>query len=131
MILVKYEQNANGAHENQTSSVKLDGWLVMPDDLVTPHFPFFTIEEVDEDGVITAITDGEFPPVPAEDIRRYAYEHDAVIEYEGKLITVDEARNICLEYFFESTERAQDIVDELTQKITDAKEQIRGRDYGV
>ena len=130
MILIKREQNANGSYSNQTSSALIDGYYILPEELMPPHFPFFTIDSVDGD-TITAVTDGEYPAVPAEDRRKQAYETEPIIEYNGGLITVDEARNICLEYYFESTERAVEIVDELTAKITDAKEQIRGRDYGV
>ena len=127
MRIVKREQNENGSYSNQTASVCRDGWYILPDELVPEHFPFFDIVSVDGD-TITEVTDGEFPAVPAEERRKAAYETEPIIEYDGGLITVDEAREICLEYWFENTERANEIVLELTDKITAAKNAIRERE---
>ena len=126
MILVKEIAKENGSHENQTCDHTLEGYLVLPDELKPEHFPFFSITSY-EGNTITAVEDGVFPAVSAEINRRNAYENDRVIDYGGDLITVDEARNICMEYEFETTDRAMGIVSELMAKITAAKEAIRAR----
>ena len=126
MILVEKTPKANGGYGNMEASTFREGYYILPDELKPEHFPFFTINAVESD-VITSVTDGEYPAVSAEITRRKAYESEPIVEYGGNLITVDEARNICMEYEFETTDRAIGIVSELMAKITAAKEAIRAR----
>ena len=60
-----------------------------------------------------------------EQRRSNAYQTRPMIEFGNGIITVDEARNICEEYVYEDTERAQAIITELRAKITAAKQAIR------
>ena len=60
-----------------------------------------------------------------EEQRKYAYETRKSIEYNKNMLTVDEAITICLKYLFEETDKAKEIIAELSQKITEAKEAIR------
>lgn len=57
--------------------------------------------------------------------RQNAYATRPIIEFGNEIITVDEARNICNEYQYDGTERAQQIIAELSVKIAEAKEAIR------
>ena len=129
MIIVKIEPNENGSHNNQTASFCPDGYAILPDYLIPEHFPFFTIDKIEE-GIITELTDGTFPPVEIspEQRREKAYETESIIEYNNEMITVDAARAICMEYAYENTDRAKQIVAELIEKITEAKETIRRRE---
>ena len=54
MIMIEIDPLSNGAHRNQSGSVKAvpDGWAIIPDDMETPNFPF---------GDITV--DNQTPPV--------------------------------------------------------------------
>lgn len=54
----------NGAHRNQTGSFSVvpDGWAVIPDDLMTPNFPFGEVTVDDsKPPVVTGWTPGEIP----------------------------------------------------------------------
>lgn len=129
MLIVKIDPNENGSHNNQTATECFDGWAILPSELIPEHFPFFTIDEIDGD-TIKAVTDGEYPAVEIspEQRREIAYETEPIIEYNGAMITVDAARNVCMEYDYEDTDRARLIVTELIAKITEAKETIRERE---
>ena len=127
MLIVKIEASENGSHKNQTATFCPEGYAILPEYLVPEHFPFFTIDSIEE-GIITAVTDGIFPGVPAEERRRRAYETEQIISYGDTMLTVDAAREICSEYMCEDTDRARQIVSELTEKITVAKAAIRERE---
>ena len=57
--------------------------------------------------------------------RQNAYQNKPIIEFGNEIITVDEARNLCNEYIYDGTERATEIITELSAKIANAKQQIR------
>lgn len=57
--------------------------------------------------------------------RQNAYATRPMIEFGNDIITVDEARNICGEYMYDGTEKAAQIIAELSAKIAAAKEAIR------
>lgn len=57
--------------------------------------------------------------------RQNAYATRPMIEFGNEIITVDEARSICNEYMYDGTERAKEIITELSVKIAEAKEAIR------
>lgn len=64
--IIEIEKLPNGAHRNQTSSVKIsvpEGWAFLPDDMETTNFPFGDIETEVIDGVmtVTSWTPGEKP----------------------------------------------------------------------
>lgn len=64
-------------------------------------------------------------PLTPSQKREQAYGTEAIIEYNGQLITVNEAERQAQYYLFEDTETAKAIVAELTVKITEAKSKIR------
>lgn len=61
----------------------------------------------------------------AAEKRKYAYETEALIDNDGEMITIDAARNICLEYMFDGTERSSEIINNLSNLIAVAKADIR------
>lgn len=66
MTIIEIEKLPNGAHRNQTPSVKIsvpEGWAVLPDDMETTNFPFGDIETEVIDGVmtVTSWTPGKIP----------------------------------------------------------------------
>lgn len=60
------------------------------------------------------------PYTPSE-LRQQAYENDAIISYNDKMMTVDEAEKLFWQYFPEDNE----CCDELKTLIKNAKAQIR------
>lgn len=88
MTIVKIEQNSNGSHNNQTTSMPLpeipEGWAVIPEDMDIPStFPFINIEV--EGQVVTAISPGVVPepepmpdpePTAEEDLMNMAVDHE-------------------------------------------------------
>ena len=65
--IVKIEQNENGSHDNQMSSIgyyqPFEGWALLPEDLSTPNFPFGDIEVEEVDGVMM-VTRWDALPLP-------------------------------------------------------------------
>lgn len=59
--------------------------------------------------------------------REKAYETEPLIEYQGQTLTVDAAVTLAQHYMFENTETAENIVTELEELITQAKQEIRKR----
>ena len=55
MRIIEIEALSNGAHRNQTATLKTvpEGYALIPDDMETPNFPFGEIEAKDIDGVMT------------------------------------------------------------------------------
>ena len=63
------------------------------------------------------------PPEPAaREKRERAYETERIIEYGDEMITVDEANKLWYQY---AAEGRSEVTDELTQKIAEAKNEIR------
>lgn len=64
MKIIKIEKMESGAHCNQTIdrlSKIPEGWAVIPDDMEIPStFPFVDIE-VNEDSIVTSMTEGIVP----------------------------------------------------------------------
>ena len=81
----------------------------------------FTLSENKWVQTWTQVEDSTTPPQRREN----AYKTRKCIEFGNGLLTVDEARNLCAEYQYDGTERATDIIIELSGKIADAKEAIR------
>lgn len=126
---VKIEALPNGAHDNlevESLSVLEEGWAIIPEDMETPNFPFGELEVADVDGVMTVTkwTQGEIPepdPLTPSQQREEAYNTQAVIEWDGEMITVTEASQKWQYYAAEGSEKA----DELTARIASAKQDIR------
>lgn len=54
MRAVKIDAQSNGAHRNQDGmSVLLDGWAMIPEDMVCENFPFGEVTAAEIDGVMT------------------------------------------------------------------------------
>lgn len=60
-------------------------------------------------------------------MRKRAYETEKIINYDDELMTVDEAEALAVKYMCETGERAEGIVSDLRDLITNAKEAIRER----
>ena len=60
--------------------------------------------------------------IPNSEIREYEYEHRKCIEWNGEMLTIDEANKMYWEYMIENR---TDITDELQAKIIAAKQAIR------
>lgn len=145
MKIVEIEALANGAHRNQEGAFETvpSGWAVIPDDMEIPDtFPFVNIEtaEVEHtkesmipDGepetytvvTVTKITAGIVPepekPTPAKQ-RENAYDTQAIIEWDGEMLTVTKASQKWQYYAAEGNTAK---TDELTALIAEAKAKIR------
>lgn len=127
MQIIKIASFDNGAHENQTfHGVVPDGWAVIPEDMEMSNFPFGEVEAADVDGVMTVIKwiPGEMPgpvePTHSEQ-REQAYNTQAVIEWDGEMLTVTQAATKWQYYAAEGSPKA----DELQVLIASAKQTIR------
>lgn len=124
MRIIEIATLYNGAHRNQVSHNCPEGWAIIPDDMDCPNFPFGDIEV--SDGIVTSWTPREIPAEPepsAEERREIAYNTEAVIPWEDKMVTVTEAALLWQYYAAEGSARAE----ELTTLIAAAKAEIRGR----
>lgn len=65
----------------------------------------------------------EYIPFTPAELREKAYETEKLIEWDGDMLTVDEANKAFLQYDAEGNEKA----DELTTLIAHAKAEIRKR----
>ena len=126
MRIIEIAALDNGAHRNQTGTFSAvpDGWAVIPDSIAIPEtFPFVDIE-VDGQTVI-AMTAGTVPepeqPSPAK-LREEAYNANAIIDWNGEMLTVTQAAQLWQYY---SAEGASGKTLELTQLIAEAKATIR------
>ena len=63
-----------------------------------------------------------YPPIPNSEIREHEYETRKCIEWNGEMLTIDEANKMYWEYMIENR---TDITDELQAKIIAAKQAIR------
>lgn len=129
MRIIEINALDNGAHKNQTISGVIpipDGWAVIPDETETENFPFgeVTAEEIDGVMTVTSWVAGVIPepeqPTPAEQ-REQAYETMTIIEWQGELITVDEANDLWMKYSAEGSDTA----NTLSALIVEAKAKIR------
>lgn len=126
MRIIEITVLSNGAHRNQsgTFSTIPDGWAVIPDGIAIPDtFPFVNIEV---DGqTVTAMTAGIVPepeiPLPSKQ-REEAYNTQAVISFEGEMLTVTQASQKWQYYAAEGNTAK---TDELTALIAEAKAKIR------
>ena len=129
---IKIEAFPNGAHDNLMEdelSVLEPGWAVMEVDPNTlPNFPFGNFEVENVDGVPHMVADsweplpmpGPVPLTPAQQ-RKEAYTTQAVIAWNGEMLTVNEAAQEWQYYAAENNTKA----DELSVLITAAKQAIR------
>ena len=127
MQIVEIKALSSGAHDNRTYHGTLpDGWAIIPDGMETPNFPFGELEAIEVDGIMTVIkwTAGKRPepiqPTPVEE-REEAYRTLPIVEWEDKLLTVDQANKIYYNYFVEDSYNALLI----KENIIIAKQTIR------
>lgn len=120
----------NGAHRNQSYHGNLpEGWAIVPADVeMLENFPFGEVEGEEIDGVMTVTkwTPGTVPePEPAHaspaQQREEAYNTQAVVEYDGQMLTVTQAATLWNYYAAEGSTKA----DELRVLIAAAKQTIR------
>ena len=132
MRIIEITALSNGAHRNQTYTglhgYIPEGWAVIPGNMDTPNFPFgeVTVEDVNGIPAVTKWTPLPVPePVipalsPAEQ-REAAYNTEAIIEWDGEMITVTQAAQLWQYYAAEGNEKA----GELTALIAESKQTIR------
>lgn len=126
MTIIEIKQLDNGAHRNQSWRDKAPlpiGWAKIPAELELPDsFPFVDIEV--QDNVVISIASREVPDdrTPAEK-RKEAYETMPIIEFEDKMMTVDEATELFYAYAIDEGHEA--VAQELRGLINDAKQKIR------
>lgn len=126
MRIIEIAALDNGAHRNQTGTFSAvpDGWAVIPESIVIPEtFPFVDIEVYGK--TVVAMTAGTVPepeqPSPAK-LREEAYNANAIIDWNGEMLTVTQAAQLWQYY---SAEGASGKTLELTQLISEAKATIR------
>ena len=119
---------SNGAHRNQTGSFTIvpDGWAIIPDGMETPNFPFGSITVDNQtQPVVTSWTPLPIPepekPTPSQQ-REEAYNTQAIIAWDGEMLTVTEASQKWQYYAAEGNTAK---TDELTALIAEAKAKIR------
>ena len=119
----------NGAHRNQTGNFRTipDGWALIPDGVVTENFPFgeFTTEQINGVATLTSWTPGVCvePVLTPSELREQAYNTEAVIEWDGEMITVTQASQLWQYYATEGSEKAS----VLTALVAAAKQEIRSK----
>ena len=123
--------NDTGAHENQTvdsAFLKVPpGWAILPDDMETPNFPFgdITVDETQTPPVVQTWTP---LPIPEPEItspakqREEAYNTQAIIPWDGEMLTVTQASQ---KWQYYAAEGNTEKTDELTALIAEAKAKIR------
>ena len=74
-----------------------------------------------EQGEIVDITPWPVPLPEYDELRRIAYSTERLIDFEGKIMTVDEANDLFIKYFAEDSANA----DILRALIIAAKESVR------
>ncbi len=128
MRIIEIEALENGAHRNQSGEISSvpAGWAIIPDDLLTENFPFgdVTAEEINGIMTVTGWQPKEIPaaepPAPAQQ-REQIYCSEALIDWDGRKITVNEAAALWQYYAAEGSPRAKD----LQELIASAKAEIR------
>ena len=116
MRIIEIAALSNGAHRNQTSNIMNPpaGWAVIPEDMETPNFPFGEVKAEYINGVMTVTKwiPGEMPEPEPEPVltpaqqREEAYNTEAIIEWDGELLTVTEAAQLWQYYAAEGSEKA-------------------------
>ena len=129
MRIIEISALENGSHDNQiiNSNMALpDGWAILPEGMATPNFPFgnITVDE-SEPPVVTSWTPLPIPkpepPTPAQ-LREEAYNTQAVIAWDGSMLTVTEASQ---KWQYYAAEGNAEKTEELTSLIARAKQSIR------
>ena len=131
MRLIEIAVLPSGAHRNQIAdNLKAPpaGWAIIPATLKTENFPFGEVEVEFVAGVPTVtkwIPAEIHAPVagrvtPAE-LREEAYNTEAIIPWDGEMITVTAAAQLWMYYAAENSAKA----DELSALIVEAKQTIR------
>ena len=117
---------SNGAHRNQTGTFSAvpNGWAIIPDDMETPNFPFGDVTVDHSTPPVVQI----WTPLPLPDpptsaqLREEAYNTQAVIPWQGEMLTVTEAAQ---QWQYYAAEGDTTKTDELTALIAAAKQAIR------
>ena len=133
MRIIEIIELHNGSHNNQaingadpaTFHVP-DGWAIIPDGMETPNFPFGSITVDNQTPpVVTSWTPLPIPepetPTPAK-LREEAYNTQAIISWDGEMLTVTEASQ---KWQYYAAEGDTVKTDELTELIAEAKAKIR------
>ena len=129
MRIIEISALSNGAHRNKTGNFYTipAGWAVIPDDMETPNFPFgeVTVDETQTPPVVTGWAAGTIPepetPSPAKQ-REEAYNTQAIISFDGEMLTVTQASQ---KWQYYAAEGNNIKTDELTALIAEAKAKIR------
>lgn len=136
MKIIEIKALDNGAHNNQEimgaapSAFPIpEGWSIIPEGIETPNFPFGDITVDNQTPpVVTSWTplpipepDPEPEPTPAQ-LREEAYNTQAVIPWDGEMLTVTQASQKWQYYAAEGNTAK---TDELTALIAEAKASIR------
>lgn len=133
MRIIEIVALKNGAHNEQ--DINWDnpdifpvpaGWAILPDGMNTPNFPFGSITVDDSTPpMVTSWTPLPIPepekPTTAQQ-RENAYNTQAVIPWDGSMLTVTEASQ---KWQYYSAEGNTDKTDDLTALIAEAKASIR------
>lgn len=144
MKIIEIDALANGAHRNQDgASAVPEGWAVIPDDMPIPEtFPFVDIEveEVEHTResmipdaepetytvmTVTSMTAGTVPepePLTPAQLREEAYNAQAIISWNGEMLTVTQAAQ---QWAYYAAEGDTAKTDDLTALISEAKAAIR------
>ena len=145
MRIIEIKALSNGAHRNQDGGLDVipSGWAVIPDDMELPDtFPFVDIEaeKVEHtrestilDGepetytvmTVTSMTAGTVPepePLTPAQLREEAYNTQAIISWNGEMLTVTQAAQ---QWAYYAAEGDTAKTDELTALISEAKADIR------
>lgn len=133
ITVIKVEPNENGSHDNNTcysGGYVPDGWAVLLSKVGTPttleNFPFgdITVDDTQTPPVVTSWTPLPMPDsaekTPAQ-LREEAYNTEAIIAWDGEMITVTQASQLWQYYAAEGSIKAYD----LQALIAAAKAEIR------
>lgn len=137
VTIVKIMADKNGFHASNTVDIApdsfqmLDGWAVLPESVGAPdtikNYPYgdITVDETQAPPVVTSWTPLPIPepetPTPAQ-LREEAYNTQAIIAWDGSMITVTQASQKWQYYAAEGNTAK---TDELTALIAEAKASIR------
>ena len=133
MRIIEIQALENGAHRNQSGEISSvpAGWAIIPDDLLTENFPFgdVTVEEINGIMTVTDWQPKEIPaaesPVPAQQ-REQVYSSEALIDWAGRTITVNEAATLWQYYAAEGSPRANDLQELIASAKAEIREKIPG-----
>ena len=131
MRIIEIAALENGAHRNQSGefSVIPAGWAIVPEDLHMENFPFGDITAEEHNGVITvtAWQPKEMPlpvsPTPAEQ-REQIYRSEALLTWDGRDITIEDATQLWHYYAAEGSDKARDLQDLIASAKAEIREKI-------